>query len=205
MDDGGEPERALAAGRHYRMKHSRQQGQVTGLPVRDGLQAYGRTGVLPAVLCGVLPAAPRGQEPERRKPAVPAGRKRRPPCVVRHASPGRTRNSRASDAFAAYRKACREVEGRARPLGDRHRTTVEPDGVIASWMGICRIRPSVPAEHVDHRHDTGRVRDVPCFSRDAGLGQSRDRPDVERRAAAYVEGNVWKPTLVAPGVYLLPS
>ncbi|EFE73380.1 bacterial proteasome [Streptomyces sp. HCCB10043] len=26
-----------------------------------------------------------------------------------------------------------------------------------------------------------------------------------RRAIAYLEGNAWKPTLVAPGVYQLPS
>jgi hypothetical protein len=71
--------------------------------------------------------------------------------------------------------------------------------------GVCRIGLSAPAEHVDHRHDTGRVRGVPCFSRNGALWQFRDRPDVIRRAAAYVEGNVWKPTLVAPGVYQLPS
>ncbi|MFC5227736.1 endonuclease domain-containing protein [Streptomyces fimbriatus] len=62
-----------------------------------------------------------------------------------------------------------------------------------------------PAAHVDHRHKTGRVRGVPCFSRHAVLGQFKDRPDAIRRAAAYVEGIAWKPTLAAPGVYLLPS
>ncbi|GAA2244729.1 hypothetical protein GCM10010104_46220 [Streptomyces indiaensis] len=34
---------------------------------------------------------------------------------------------------------------------------------------------------------------------------SKDRPDVTGRAVAYVEGIAWKPTLVAPGVYQLPS
>ncbi|WP_398997113.1 hypothetical protein [Streptomyces sp. CBMA152] len=32
-----------------------------------------------------------------------------------------------------------------------------------------------------------------------------DDPDTVRRAAAYLEGNSWKPTLVAQGVYQLPS
>ncbi|MER6859244.1 endonuclease domain-containing protein [Streptomyces pilosus] len=58
---------------------------------------------------------------------------------------------------------------------------------------------------MDHRHGTGRVRGVLCFSRHAALGQFKDRPDAIRRAAAYVEGIAWKPTLVAPGVCRLPS
>ncbi|MCZ9339930.1 endonuclease VII domain-containing protein, partial [Streptomyces sp. TRM76130] len=61
------------------------------------------------------------------------------------------------------------------------------------------------AEHVDHCHETGRVRGVLCSSRNAALGQFKDRPDAIRRAAAYVEGIAWKPTLVAPGVCRLPS
>ncbi|MEU5838505.1 endonuclease domain-containing protein [Streptomyces diacarni] len=58
---------------------------------------------------------------------------------------------------------------------------------------------------MDHDHEPGKVRGVPCFSRDGVLGHREDRSDARRRAAAYVEGNVWKPKFVAPGVYLLPS
>ena len=72
-------------------------------------------------------------------------------------------------------------------------------------FGICPICRKPDPEHVDHDHEMGRVRGVLCFSCNAALGQFRDWPDVMRRAAAYVEGNAWKPTLVAPGVYLLPS
>ncbi|MFE9645747.1 endonuclease VII domain-containing protein [Streptomyces sp. NPDC006365] len=77
--------------------------------------------------------------------------------------------------------------------------------MIASQAGVCCICSAAPAAHVDHCHETGRVRGVLCFSRNAALGQFKDRPDVIRRAATYVEGNAWKPTLVAPGVYRLPS
>nr|WP_326581467.1 endonuclease VII domain-containing protein [Actinacidiphila glaucinigra] len=77
--------------------------------------------------------------------------------------------------------------------------------MVGERFGICCICLDAPAEHVDHDHGTGRVRGVLCFSCNAALGQFKDRPDVIRRAAAYVEGNVWKPTLVAPGVYQLPS
>lgn len=64
---------------------------------------------------------------------------------------------------------------------------------------------AAPPDHVVHDHETGKVRGVLCFSCNAALGQFKDRPDVIKRVAAYVEGNVWKPTLVAPGVYQLPS
>ncbi|MEU2789611.1 endonuclease domain-containing protein [Streptomyces sp. NPDC007100] len=58
---------------------------------------------------------------------------------------------------------------------------------------------------MDHDHKTGKVRGVRCFSSNAALGQFKDRPDVLGRAAEYPEGNVWKPTLVAPGVCRRPS
>ena len=70
---------------------------------------------------------------------------------------------------------------------------------------ICPICQDKRAEHVDHDHETGRVRGILCFACNAALGQMRDRPDALRRAADYLEGIVWKPTLVAPGVYRLPS
>ncbi|MFF7635401.1 endonuclease domain-containing protein [Kitasatospora sp. NPDC008050] len=55
-------------------------------------------------------------------------------------------------------------------------------------------RPDKPAEHVDHDHETGRVRGILCFAGNAAPGRMRDRPDALRRAADYVEGIVWKPT-----------
>nr|WP_277036195.1 endonuclease VII domain-containing protein [Actinacidiphila oryziradicis] len=81
----------------------------------------------------------------------------------------------------------------------------ELTALIRSRNSARSICPAAGAEHVDHDHETGRVRGVLCFSCDAALGQSKDRPDAIRRAADYVEGNVWKPTLVALGVYQLPS
>ncbi|AKJ14215.1 hypothetical protein ABB07_30440 [Streptomyces incarnatus] len=84
-------------------------------------------------------------------------------------------------------------------------TKAERDALIASQGGVCCICLAAPPAHVDHCHETGRVRGVLCFSCNAALGQFKDQPEVIRRAAAYVEGNAWKPTLVAPGVYQLPS
>ncbi|MGW2644452.1 endonuclease VII domain-containing protein [Streptomyces sp. NPDC001393] len=111
-------------------------------------------------------------------------------------------------------KACRAAEGRARHLKRNYDLTeAERDALIASQRGlcvICLVAPAVhvlvaPAVHVDHCHKTGRVRGVLCFNCNSGLGLLRDDPDAMYRAADYLEGNAWKPTLVAPGVYQLPS
>ncbi|MFG2619770.1 endonuclease VII domain-containing protein [Streptomyces sp. NPDC048507] len=106
----------------------------------------------------------------------------------------------------------REARGRAvtgRPAFHPKRSygTAEAgrDVMIGARGGVRAICRTGPAEHVDHDHQTGKVRGVLCFSCNAALGQFKDRPDVIRRAAAYVEGNLWNPTLVAQGVYRQPS
>ncbi|EFG05939.1 Putative endonuclease VII [Streptomyces clavuligerus] len=58
---------------------------------------------------------------------------------------------------------------------------------------------------MDHRRRTGKVRGVLCFNCNSAIGTLGDDPGAVRRAAAYSEGNPWKPILVAPGVYQLPS
>ncbi|MBE8475404.1 endonuclease VII domain-containing protein [Streptomyces justiciae] len=116
------------------------------------------------------------------------------------------RNATASDGLATCCKACKAVRGRQGHLKRQYGITeAERDQLIASQGGVCCICLAAVPEHVDHCHKTGRVRGVLCFSCNAALGQFKDRPDAIRRAAAYVEGIAWKPTLVAPGVYQLPS
>ncbi|MEV0304228.1 endonuclease domain-containing protein [Streptomyces prasinus] len=169
----------------------------------DGLRAY----------CRECSAEHRRQRREakgrkvRGKVPVPSGHKRCPRCEAVKPHTEWERDGSSSDG--------RTVGLLPRPPGG-----AEPDRLLRALVrarsrgagrggrGAARSPshpPCRPAAHVDHRHRTGRVRGVLCFSCNAVLGQFEDRPDAIRRAAAYVEGIAWKPTLVAPGVCRLPS
>ncbi|MGW5429096.1 endonuclease VII domain-containing protein [Streptomyces sp. NPDC004059] len=103
-------------------------------------------------------------------------------------------------------KACRAVDDRRHHLRRQYGLTeTERDAMVASQYGLCAICLAALPAHVDHWHKTGRVRGVLCFNCNSAIGKLRDDPGAARRAAAYLEGNLWKPTLVAPGVYQLPS
>ncbi len=118
----------------------------------------------------------------------------------------RHRNATASDGPSTSCKACRAQKGRADHLKRSYGLTeAERDAMVGSRRGLCVICLNAPAVHVDHCHKTGRVRGVLCFNCNSAIGKLGDDPDAVRRAAAYLEGNSWKPILVAPGVYQLPS
>ncbi|WP_329023744.1 endonuclease VII domain-containing protein [Streptomyces sp. NBC_00890] len=170
--------------------------------MRDGLQAY----------CRECSAEYYRQRQEARgksvrvKVPVPRGHKRCPQCGEVKPHDQWERNRSSSDGWASYCRPCRAERNRVAYFQRKYGLSpAEVDELIAAQQGVCCICLTAPAEHVDHCHQTGRVRGVLCFSCNAALGQLKDRPDAIRRAAAYVEGNAWKPTLVAPGVYQLPS
>ncbi|UGY90494.1 endonuclease VII domain-containing protein [Streptomyces gobiensis] len=170
--------------------------------MRDGLQAY----------CRECSAEYYRQRQEargltvRERIPVPRGHKRCPQCgeVKPHSEWERNRTS--SDGWASYCRTCRAHRNRDHYFRRKYGLSQEElQQLLEEQVGVCVICLAASAEHVDHDHRTGKVRGVLCFSCNAALGQFKDRPDAIRRAAAYVEGNVWKPTLVAPGVYRLPS
>ncbi|MFD8718366.1 endonuclease domain-containing protein [Streptomyces sp. NPDC059629] len=142
----------------------------------------------------------------REKVDVPEGHKLCRACgeVKPHSEWHRKRS--APDGLATRCKACRAVLLRQDHLKRNYGLTeAERDAMIAAQYGLCAICLDAPPVHVDHCHKTGRVRGVLCFNCNSAIGKLRDKPDAARRAAAYLEGNLWKPTLVAPGVYQLPS
>lgn len=142
----------------------------------------------------------------REKVDIPAGHKLCQTCGEVKPHSEWHRNSSASDGLSTWCKACRAIKGREDHLKRNYGLTeAERDAMVASQMGLCAICLKAPAVHVDHCHQTGRVRGVLCFNCNSAIGKLGDDPDAVRRAAAYLEGSSWKPTLVAPGVYQLPS
>ncbi|WP_308403651.1 endonuclease VII domain-containing protein [Streptomyces niphimycinicus] len=138
--------------------------------------------------------------------AVPEGHKYCQGCGQTRPRSDWHRKGSAPGGLASRCRDCKAADSRVGHLRRNYGLTeAERDAMIAAQYGLCVICLDAPPIHVDHCHKTGRVRGVLCFSCNAALGQFKDQPDVIRRAATYVEGNAWKPTLVAPGVYHLPS
>lgn len=67
----------------------------------------------------------------------------------------------------------------------------ERDGIAESQGGKCAIcRDDLDLSsgtHVDHCHDTGKVRGILCSKCNQAIGLFRDNPEFMRSAAAYVE------------------
>jgi hypothetical protein len=50
----------------------------------------------------------------------------------------------------------------------------------------CEICGSAARKHIDHCHDTGRIRGILCSNCNIGVGSFDDNPDLLERAAAYL-------------------
>ncbi|WP_218005167.1 endonuclease VII domain-containing protein [Actinomadura macra] len=72
----------------------------------------------------------------------------------------------------------------------------------AQWLlgiqgGLCAVCWDVPAEHVDHDHQSGAVRGMACGGCNTGMGQLDDDPVSLRRAADYLLGQLMTEVPVA--------
>lgn len=105
-----------------------------------------------------------------------------------------SRNSRSSDGWQTRCKACASVAGRREYLARKYAMTVEAaNELLADQDGKCAICRAAAAVHVDHDHETGKVRGMLCFRCNAALGQFDDQPTVLLRAARYLMAAVSKP------------
>jgi hypothetical protein len=78
---------------------------------------------------------------------------------------------------------CRALAVKAKRYG------VEPSelcDLIAASGGKCALCDGV-AQHVDHCHDSGRIRGLLCVTCNTGLGKLGDSPERLRRALEYLE------------------
>jgi hypothetical protein len=68
-------------------------------------------------------------------------------------------------------------------------TLEQYDGMLDRQGGVCAICDEPPGDtalHVDHCHDTGRIRGLLCFRCNSALGNLRHDPEVIGRALEYV-------------------
>ena len=99
-----------------------------------------------------------------------------------------SKNKRASDGLQTRCKECTSAAGRRDHLKNSYGMTVaDLDVMLVAQHGVCAICQTAPAIHVDHDHQTDKVRGLLCFRCNAALGQLGDDPLVLRRAARYVE------------------
>lgn len=183
-------------------EHKPRTAFASNKSMRDGLQAYCRE-------CSAeyyrQRQVAKGRTVRERAP-VPPGHKHCRGCGEVKPHMEWHRKNSAPDGLASRCKACKAATGPAGHLRRKYGITeAERDEMIGAQGGVCCICLAAPATQVDHCHKTGRVRGVLCFNCNSGLGLLGDDPAAMNRAAEYLEGNAWKPTLVAPGVYQLPS
>lgn len=67
----------------------------------------------------------------------------------------------------------------------------EYDAMLAEQGGVCAVCSRLPTPgislHVDHDHETGRIRGLLCFRCNNALGDLEDDPGLLRAAARYLE------------------
>ena len=98
----------------------------------------------------------------------------------------------ASKSTASW---CKRNPERARELQlkAKYNITIEEyDALFMSQGGLCVIchtpEPGGRGRfHVDHNHETGKVRSLLCARCNTGIGQFKENPDTMRAAADYVE------------------
>ena len=115
-------------------------------------------------------------------------------------------NRRQSGGLASYCKLCSKARDRRRYFQRVYGITLaELEQMKLDQGMMCPICLRRAAEHVDHHHESGAVRGVLCFQCNAALGMFEDDVSALRRAGDYLKGEVWRPSLMAPGVYQLLS
>lgn len=117
------------------------------------------------------------------------------------------RNAKRINARSRCYRQRYEREHREQRTLDRFRretgitvTVEEHRAMLEAQMGVCVTCGKPPATgkrfHIDHDHNTGRVRGLLCGACNRGLGMFYDSPDALRTAAAYLERS-WAPETAA--------
>lgn len=119
--------------------------------------------------------------------AVQPGFKWCPSCKQAVPHEGWDKNRQTKDGLASACKACRKERGARDHLKRSYGLTPEDVRKMAEFQGgLCAICGEGPAEHVDHDHETGAVRDMLCFNCNTLLGKAGDDWRRLQRAQFYL-------------------
>lgn len=70
-------------------------------------------------------------------------------------------------------------------------TPEEYDQMFEAQRGGCKVCGGVNDSgkmlHVDHSHETGKIRGLTCFRCNAAIGLLHDDPELARKLATYLE------------------
>lgn len=122
---------------------------------------------------------------------------RRAAARAYHSDPAnRERKNAARRISSAADPDKRAAQTRADNLKRAYGLTVEQyEAMLASQNGVCALCCEAPKSdgvraasrlHVDHDHETGRVRALLCNHCNRGIGAFRDDPELMQRASLYV-------------------
>ena len=156
-----------------------------------------------------------GRRPRR---ALPEGWAWCPACGTAKPFDDFARNASTRTGRTTYCKPCHNAAGKAskeRMGGSRDYhlkrryglTSADVEALVEAQGGRCAVCQERDPQHVDHDHGTGEVRGVLCSCCNQGLGSLRDRAQLLRAGAAYLERSGWQSSVrvvrEAPGVHRL--
>lgn len=96
-------------------------------------------------------------------------------------------NRGSRSGLSSYCKRCMRVKGAESHLRRTYGlSATDYQRVSRTQGGVCAICRDGAAAHVDHDHETGRVRGLLCFNCNAGLGQFKDKTELLMAAMTYL-------------------
>lgn len=183
--DGCRPVLNDRSGKYRKTEQGQAWGAAYARKIRHGLRAAGLCGKCgrsspDAYLCGVCNAA--AKERRDRWKA-----KRREVAKEQNLCGNCLSRPRDSDRYYCTECLDRVAVSRFRKFG----LTLELLRAFGKNCHICgsEVGSSKHDLAVDHNHTTGKIRGLLCKGCNNGLGMFRDRPDLLRRAADYVESD----------------
>lgn len=96
-------------------------------------------------------------------------------------------NARARSRYYALDKDARRERSRKGRFRTYKLTEDQYQEMFDRQGGMCANCLHLPGVHVDHCHETGKVRGILCLDCNVGLGHFRDDPSLLRAAAEYLE------------------